>query len=85
MTVTTPGGSSAATAVDHFTYYTVPIVSAVTPNQGPTAGGTTVVLTGTFLAGATAVDVGPTSAVFTVNSATQVTITTPSRAAIFLK
>ncbi|WP_411575149.1 IPT/TIG domain-containing protein [Streptomyces fradiae] len=56
-----------------------PVVSSVTPAQGPVSGGTTVVITGTGLTGATAVRFGPTNAVaYTVNSSTRITAVTPA-------
>ncbi|WP_201295394.1 MULTISPECIES: IPT/TIG domain-containing protein [Nocardia] len=73
--ITSPGGTSNSVP---YTYAGVPSVSGVSPNQGPTTGGTTVTLTGTNLTGATAVTFGATAAVsFTVNSATQVTAVAP--------
>ena len=49
------------------------------PDLGPEAGGTTVVLTGTDLTGATAVDFGVTPAAsFTVDSNTQITAISPA-------
>ena len=54
VTVTTPGGTSATGSGDQFTYLSTPTVSAVSPNGGPPAGGTTVTITGTNLTGATA-------------------------------
>ncbi|MER5385551.1 IPT/TIG domain-containing protein [Streptomyces sp. NPDC002688] len=55
-----------------------PAISAVSPSQGPTTGGTTVTVTGTGLTGATAVRFGSTPAAsYTVNSATQITALTP--------
>ena len=58
VTVTTPGGTTATSAADLFTYDTVPAVTAITPNAGPLAGGTVVTVTGTgFTAGST-VDFG---------------------------
>jgi len=54
--VLTSGGTSAANPGDHFNYNPVPKVSAVSPNSGPTSGGTTITITGTgFVAGATVV------------------------------
>ena len=55
-----------------------PTVTGITPASGPSAGGTSVTLTGTNLTGASEVDFGamPASA-FTVNSATSITVTTP--------
>ena len=56
-----------------------PTVSGVSPATGPVAGGTSVVITGTGLAGATGVSFGTAGAAtsFTVNSATQITATSP--------
>ncbi len=55
----------------------VPTVTGVSPNTGPNSGGTTVIITGTGLTGATAVKFGATTASFTVNSATQITASSP--------
>jgi len=77
--VTTPGGTSATSAADQFTYVSTPTVTSITPTAGPTSGGTTVVITGTILSGATSVTFGATAATgFTVNSATQITATAPA-------
>jgi len=57
----------------------VPTVTSITPTAGPTAGGTTVTITGTNLTGATTVKFGATNATsFTVNSATQITAISPA-------
>ena len=59
VTVTTAGGASATSSADQFTYAAAPAVtSSVSPSAGPLAGGTTVTIIGTNLAGATAVDFG---------------------------
>lgn len=57
-----------------------PVVTGISPNSGPTAGGTTVTITGTGFSGATAVDFGSIAAPsFTVNAAgTQITATDPA-------
>lgn len=79
VTVTTSGGTSAASPADQFTYVAAPTVTALAPATGPTAGGGTVVVTGTNFAGTTAVTFGATPATgFTVNSATQITATAPA-------
>jgi streptogramin lyase len=55
VTATTPGGTSATTAADQFTYADParPVVTAVVPATGSTAGGTSVTVTGTALTAAT--------------------------------
>ncbi|WP_274426302.1 beta strand repeat-containing protein [Chelativorans sp. YIM 93263] len=80
VVVTTPGGS--ATATGGFTYEVpAPTLSSINPNAGPGAGGTTVTIAGTGLTGATAISFGGTPATsFTVDSATQITATTPAHA-----
>jgi hypothetical protein len=76
IAVTTVGGTSNGVA---YTYVAVPTLATVVPNVGPVAGGTTVVLTGTGLTGASAVTFGGTPATsFTVNSATQITAVAPA-------
>ncbi|MDZ5637369.1 beta strand repeat-containing protein, partial [Janthinobacterium sp. GMG1] len=78
VTVTTPGGTSAAGAADKYTFVAVPTVTSISPTAGPTAGGTSVTITGTGFTGAAAVTFGSTAATsFTVNSATQITATAP--------
>ena len=61
VTVTTPNGTSATNVPsDQFTYNAPapPTVTGVSPTNGPTAGGTSVTVSGTNLTGATAVDFG---------------------------
>ncbi len=78
VTVTTPEGTSHPTAADHFTYVaSLPAVSGVSPNSGTTAGGTTVTIAGTGLAGATRVRFGSGDAIITADSSTMITVTTP--------
>jgi hypothetical protein len=80
--VTNASGTSALGAGDQFLYLApVPAVSSMSPGSGPTAGGTSVIITGTNFTGATAVTFGGTSASFTVNSATQITAVSPPHAA----
>ena len=75
ITVTTPGGTSNGVG---YTYVAAPVVSSISPVQGPTAGGNTVTITGTGFTGATSVLFGSVSAAFTVVSATQITATAPA-------
>ena len=60
ITVVTPGGTSESVAGDQFTYRAQPSVTSLTPNEGPSAGGTTVMIKGAHLEGATEVNFGPT-------------------------
>jgi hypothetical protein len=81
--VATAGGTSAANIGDNFTYTApalTPTVSALSPNTGPTTGGTVVTITGTNLSGATAVSFGATAASsFSVKSGgTSLTATAPA-------
>ena len=56
---------------------TSPVVSGVSPNSGPPAGGTSVTISGLNLASATSVTFGGASAAITADSATQITATSP--------
>ncbi|MDQ2701875.1 MAG: IPT/TIG domain-containing protein [Pseudomonadota bacterium] len=81
VAATTPGGT--ATAAGAFTFVTpAPTITNVAPTSGTTLGGTSVVITGINLTGATAVSFGGTAAtIFTVDSDTQITATTPAHGA----
>jgi hypothetical protein len=82
VTVTTPGGTSPTSSADDFTFVSGPIVTSVSPNSGPTAGGTSVTITGTGFTGATSVDFGGTAAAsFAVNSDTSIMAVSPAEAA----
>ncbi len=79
VTVTSPGGTSSTNSSDRFAYVVVPAITGVTPGSSPMSGGTSVVITGTNLSGATAVDFGGEPAQsFTVNSPTSVTARAPA-------
>ena len=76
--VTTPGGKSAATPADVYTYFfSQPSVGGVSPAGGPAGGGTQVALSGTAFTGATAVSFGSVPASFVVNSNSSLTATAP--------
>ena len=94
ITATTPAGSAGAVTVtvavngqsgslvNGFTYTTAPVVSSVSPNNGPTAGGTGVTITGTnFAAGATVTFGGTAATNVVVVNSTSITATTPAHAA----
>jgi Autotransporter beta-domain/IPT/TIG domain len=79
ITVTTPGGTSATSTADHFTYSALPTVTNVSPASGLPGGGSAVTITGVNLSGATAVKFGVTPAAsFTVNGPTSITATSPA-------
>ena len=83
VNVTTPGGTTNDLT---YTYATPPpTLTTINPTSGSTAGGNSVVLTGTNLAGATDVHVGssdltacPSAPCFTIDSDTQITVTMPA-------
>jgi eukaryotic-like serine/threonine-protein kinase len=78
ITVTTAGGTSHPAAADRFTYTAArPAITGVAPSDGTTAGGTTVTITGTGLAGATSVRFGGVAGTITADSSTEVTVTSP--------
>ena len=79
VTVITPTGTSATTPSDRFTYIAAPTVTGISPDSGPTAGGTTVTIAGSGFTGATAVDFGTTAATnVTVVSSTTITADSPA-------
>ena len=78
VTVTT--GSGTSTQVVPYTYVAAPAVTGLLPASGPTAGGTTVEITGTDLSGAT-VTVDGNAVATTVNTSTRIEFTTPASAA----
>ena len=80
VTVTTPAGTSATGAADHYLYAVFPVVTLVNPPAGVPAGGATVTITGTALTGAT-VKFGTVAGTVTANTATSITVTSPAEAA----
>jgi hypothetical protein len=75
VTVTTPGGSAGA---GKFTYVTpAPTITAISPSSGSTQGGTTVVISGANLSGAS-VSFGGVAAKISADSGTQITVTSPA-------
>jgi hypothetical protein len=77
VTVTTAAGTSATSSADQFTY-APPVVTAVSPTNGPASGGTSVTITGTGFTGTSAVDFGPSNpASYVINSDTTITATSP--------
>ena len=81
ISVTTPGGTSTTSANDLFTYVDAPTVTGIAPTDGPSSGGTSVVVSGTNLGSATTVDFGSNPGTITADSATSVTATAPAGSA----
>ena len=76
---TTPGGTSAPTSADHFTYAQQPEVTALSVTSGTASGGTSLTVSGNNLTSASAVKFGGTAAKsFTVDGATSVAATSPA-------
>jgi IPT/TIG domain len=83
VTVTTPGGTSATSLDDRFTFctYVPPTITGISPSYGPLGGGTAVTITGTNLGNVTAVQFGDVPATaFTIDSSTQITAVAPAGA-----
>ena len=92
VTVTNQDGTSVTSVNDQYTYTAAPTVVAVSPNSGPTPGGTNVTLTGVSFAGTISVNFGitPATSFIVVNDTTitaispagtgtvDITVTTPS-------
>jgi hypothetical protein len=82
ITVTTPFGTTVISSKDHFKF--LPTVTAVSPSEGPTVGGTSVTVSGAgFAVGktATVVKFGTARAASVdCTSATECTVTSPAHA-----
>ncbi|MBN1417467.1 MAG: IPT/TIG domain-containing protein, partial [Planctomycetes bacterium] len=81
LEVENPDGQK-ATWVNAYQYVPPPVVSSVTPSQGPVSGGTAVTIGGTsFQTGATVTFGGTSATSVVVVSSTQITCATPAHAA----
>jgi hypothetical protein len=81
LSVTTPYGTSSASPFDRFSYLTaVPAISGLSLTTGSTAGGDTVVLSGSGFTGATRIAFGNVLADFTVGDDGTITATSPIQA-----
>jgi hypothetical protein len=80
VAVTTAGGTG--TLNNGYTYVAPPTVTGITPNQGPTTGGTSVTITGTNFTASSTVQIGGVAATG-VNfvSSTSLMATTPANSA----
>ena len=77
VTVRGPGGESAVTSVDRYTYKNLPGVTSVYPTAGPRAGATTVTLQGEGFTGVTKVTFGAVAASFKIVSSTKLAVVAP--------
>ncbi|MDQ1484414.1 MAG: hypothetical protein QOJ62_107 [Actinomycetota bacterium] len=76
---TTSNGTASTAAGAGFLYYAVPAISGLTPVEGPTAGFTTVNVSGTGFLSVTGVDFGGTAASsYTINSDLSITASSPA-------
>ena len=79
VTVTTAAGTSPTGVVDRFSYVGAPTVAKLSVKDSAGAGGTSVLITGTNLKGATSVSFGANAATgVTVESATSITAVAPA-------
>jgi hypothetical protein len=80
VSVTVTTGSGIATSPTSYSYVAPPpppSVSGISPNNGSAAGGTSVTISGSNLANATAVDFGANAAIVTSDTATSIVATSP--------
>jgi hypothetical protein len=70
-----------ADGVDTSGNSSIPVITNISPCFGPTAGGTSVTISGANLSGATSVAFGNTAGTITSNSATSIVVTTPAKSA----
>ncbi|MFJ5804213.1 IPT/TIG domain-containing protein, partial [Streptomyces decoyicus] len=78
VTLTTPGGTSNPIP---FYYVNAPLLTSLSVSSGPVAGGNTITVNGTGLSTATRVAFGTNTAVPTVLSDSQLTVTVPAGSA----
>ncbi len=75
--VSSAGGPSATSTADEFTFVAAPVVTGLSPSNGPLTPSTTVTISGANLTGATQVSFGDTPCGFVVNNDTSITAYTP--------
>lgn len=82
VAVATAGGESPNRRGDRFSYTVSPIVTSIEPDEGTTAGGTTVTIKGANLGGVAVVEFGGREGTHVhVISSTEVTVVSPAHAA----
>ena len=76
--VRTPGGTTASTTADTYTYRPAPEVTELSTTTGPLAGGNTITLKGVGFTGTTSIQVGTTTTSdFTVTQPRRIKLTLP--------
>jgi hypothetical protein len=78
ITVTGPGGTSAPTSAAQYTFVATPVVTGLSPNSSPLAGGTAVTITGSGLLAATTVSFGDQAVGFSVIDDSTLVATSPA-------
>ena len=75
--VSSAGGPSTTSTADQFTFVAAPVVTGLSPSNGPLTPSTTVTISGANLTGATQVSFGDTPCGFVVNDDTSITAYAP--------
>jgi hypothetical protein len=78
VTVASAGGTSPTGGTDQFTFVAAPVVSGLSPDNGPVTGGTSVTITGSGFTGATLVLFGGVYAPFSVVDDSTIDATSPA-------
>ena len=77
MVIKTSGGTSASAPSDEFTYLPAPKVTSVSPDSGPSAGGSSVTISGQF-SNVSQVTFGSTSATYLMLSDGDISAVSPA-------
>jgi hypothetical protein len=76
--VTSAGGTSPTVGGDQFTYVPAPLLGVISPNSGPSVGGTAVTIAGADLSGATSVTFGGVPATIVADTPAIVSVVSPA-------
>lgn len=79
VVITNPD-TGTVTGTNAYTFDPLPTLSALTPNRGTIAGGTSVAITGANFQNGATVNFGGTNVAVTFNNSTQLTVTSPAHA-----
>jgi hypothetical protein len=78
VTVTNSGGTSADSATFQFTFVPAPVISSLSPDNGPVGGGNSITITGSGFTFASGVTFGDQGAGFTIDNDTSITAFVPA-------